>query len=143
MMRRSVILACVAPIAAVAWDSPAAAHETKVKGLGIVHPWVSATAAVPAEAVVHLKIKNSGKSDARLTGATTPRAAKVELRDGSAAAPAKEIVIKAGKTAEFSAKGPHLVMTGLSKPLGAYDTFDMTLTFSGRPAIKIEVMVEE
>jgi copper(I)-binding protein len=128
-------------LAAAAMAAPAAPHSHKAKGLEIVHPW---TPAQPkgAEAVrVFMTIKNtSGKPD-RLLSASTPRAAKVELRAAGKGAAA--FVVRNGQELSLYGDGPSLVLTGLKTPLHAYDDFKMTLVFEKAGRVAIDVMVEE
>ncbi len=78
--------------------------------------------------------------------ASASNAAKTELRAGAppdaeggviAAIPVGrgEVNLKRG--------GPHILLTGVKKPLGAYDSFLMTLTFERAGKVEVEVMVEE
>ena len=39
--------------------------------------------------------------------------------------------------------GPHILLTGVKKQLGPYDSFLMTLTFARAGKVEVEVMVEE
>ena len=94
-----------------------------------------------AAARVYMIIKNaSGKSD-RLLSASTQRADKVELH--SAGKGAAAFVVRNGKELALYGDGPSLVLTGLKKPLHAYDDFKMTLVFEKAGPVAIDVMVEE
>ena len=73
---------CMLFLLAVAIAPPAAeAHSHKRKGLEIVHPWTSATAAAGAAVAVCMKIKNRSGAPERLLSASTVAAAKTELQE--------------------------------------------------------------
>jgi hypothetical protein len=124
------------------------AHSHKRKGLEVVHPWTPAMLERGATTTtIYMTIK-SGRDD-RLIGATTTLATKVELHepagDGAAgdskAVPA--VAITAGKPVELSRKGPRLVVSGVKRPLNAYDSFKLTLVFEKAGRMVVEVTVEE
>ena len=127
-MIRALALAASFVLAA----SAAHAHSHKLKRLEIVHPWC-------------IETEDTAKPD-RLLRASASSAAKTELRAGAppdaeggviAAIPVGrgEVNLKRG--------GPHILLTGVKKPLGAYDSFLMTLTFERAGKVEVEVMVEE
>ena len=128
-------------IAALAATSGASAHVAKHKGITIVHPWVAPSGdVVPAETAVYMKITNTGKAPDRLLSASSPRAAKAELR-GSDQPDARAVVsveLRPGQETR-----PNVRLLGLNKPLTTYDTFPMTLVFEKAGRFDIEVMVEE
>jgi periplasmic copper chaperone A len=142
-------------IAAVvaAWCSQAGdlwAHSHKQKGLEIVHPWCSATSDPSIKSTaVYMLIKNRTRKLDRLIGATSTSAQKIELREPAKAAPGAEtrivasVAVKAGQEVALKRTGPHLVLSGLAKPLAPYDSFLMTLIFQRAGKIEIEVVVEE
>jgi copper(I)-binding protein len=39
--------------------------------------------------------------------------------------------------------GPHIVLSGLKKPLRAYDSFALTLVFENAGTVNVQVSVEE
>jgi copper(I)-binding protein len=127
---------------------PATAHSHKKKNLEIVHPWTPETVQKEsATARVFMSIKNGGRVADRLVSASTARAHKVELaagekgaEDGKSSAP---FSIGPGKVLVLHAKGQHLVLTGMSKALHAYDDFKLTLVFEKAGRIVVDVVVEE
>jgi periplasmic copper chaperone A len=50
---------------------------------------------------------------------------------------------KAGGELILKRDGPHIVLTGVKKQLGAYDAFTMTLVFERAGKVEVEVQVEE
>lgn len=127
---------------------PATAHSHKKKNLEIVHPWTSETRQKgAATARVFMTIKNSSRAPDRLLSASTPRAEKVELSAGDAAAvdgkSAARFGVDAGKALVLRPGGLHLILTGLKQPFHAYDDFKMTLVFEKAGQVMIDVVVEE
>jgi copper(I)-binding protein len=127
----------------------ALAHSHKQKGLEIVHPWCFETADASVKTnAVYMLIKNLTKRADRLIGASSTRARKIEIREstGEATAPTRAIsgvTIKGGQEAALKRAGPYLLLSGLAKPLGPYDSFLMTLVFERAGKIEVEVVVEE
>jgi periplasmic copper chaperone A len=136
MRRLLFALGLAAPVAA----GSATAHETKHNNLTIIHPWVHETEA--PDAILHVKIKNTGGGGERLVRASSPLAAKVAVLDPDGK---KTRGLSIAGRGEFSVQkgGAQIVLSGITKPLRAYDTFDVTLVFEKAGAIKVQVTVEE
>jgi len=141
-----MIKALALATAMVLLASAAHAHSHKLKTLEIVHPWCIETEDITKPVVVSMTIRNAGAKPDRLLRASASSAAKTELRAGVppdaeggviAAIPVGrgEVNLKRG--------GPHILLTGVKKPLGAYDSFLMTLTFARAGKVEVEVVVEE
>jgi periplasmic copper chaperone A len=135
---------------AVAIAPPAAqAHSHKRKGLEIIHPWTFATATAGATVAVCMKIKNRSGSTERLIGASTTAATRTELLepagDGAPGAtkPAAAILIAPGADTTLERNGAHLRLSGVKKPLGAYESFKLTLVFEKAGRVTVDVAVEE
>jgi copper(I)-binding protein len=116
------------------------AHETKQKSLTIIHPWVHETEA--SQAVLHVKIKNAGSTGERLLRATTPLAAKVTVLDAQGRE-AKSLAISRRGELSVQPGGPQILLSGLTKPLRAYDSFGLVLVFEKSGEVNVEVTVEE
>ena len=130
-----LVLALLAPTAA-------SAHGYKHKGLEIIHPWTRATAGTfVTTVVVSMTIKNRSGSADRLIGASSPFSASVQVRQPNGKTGA--LPLGNGKTVELKQKGPHLLLTGFTRPLEAHETFVMTLEFEKAGPLVVEVMVEE
>jgi len=125
----------------------AQAHTHKFKTLEIVHPWCVETEDTANSVVVSMTIRNTGSKPDRLLRVSAPNTAKTELRSGVRPDAEANVIssVRAESKSEVTLKrgGPHILLTGMKKPLGAYDTFPMTLTFERAGKIEIEVMVEE
>jgi copper(I)-binding protein len=142
-MIRALALAAAALLAA----SAAQAHSHKLKTLEIVHPWCLETEDTTKPVVVSMTIKNAGGKPDRLLRASASGAAKTELRAG--APPEAEggviasVPVGGRGTVDLKRGGPHILLTGVKKPLSPYDSFLMTLTFERAGKVEVEVMVEE
>ena len=139
---KAFALAAVLVLAA----NTAQAHSIKAKSLLIVHPWCIETDDTTKPVVVSMTIRNAGKAD-RLLRASTLEAAKTELRAGVPPDAEGDVIpaIPVEGRGEVNLKrgGPHILLTGVKKPLSAYDSFLMTLTFARAGKVEVEVVVEE
>lgn len=127
--------------------SAAQAHSHKLKALEIVHPWCIETEDTAKPVVVSMTIKNAGSKPDKLLRASASSAAKTELRAGVSPDAEGGVIasVPVGGRGEVNLKrgGPHILLSGVKKPLGAYDSFLMTLTFERAGKVEVEVMVEE
>jgi hypothetical protein len=137
MLKRLSMFACIGVVALV---TGALAHEIKHKAITIVHPWVMETE--QPEAVLSLKIKNAGEATERLLRASTPLASKTLIVD-SVSQDGKALSIPGRGGLMLRSDGPHIVLSGLKKPLRAYDSFALTLVFEKAGSVNVEVSVEE
>ena len=124
------------------------AHSHKFKSLEIVHPWCIETSDTAKPVAVFMTIRNAGGRPDKLLRASTSLAAKAELREGGAAPEAMSKVIGSvavSSRGEIDLKrgGPHILLSGMKKQLGAYDAFVMTLVFERAGKVEVEVQVEE
>jgi len=142
-MIRALALAASLALAAGA----AHAHSHKLKRLEIVHPWCIETEDTAKPVVVSMTIRNAGAKPDRLLRASASNAARTELRAGAPPDAEGSVIasVPVGGRAETNLKrgGPHILLTGVKKQLGAYDSFLMTLTFERAGKVEVEVMVEE
>ena len=136
-------------VATIAIGSGAAsAHEFKIGDIEIEHPWSRATPGGAQVAVGYLVIRNKGKSDDRLIGATAEVAGKVEFDemtslDGVMRMRSLDggVAIPAGGRIELKSGGTHAMFKALKRPLKPGDKIAGTLTFehAGTVAIHYEV----
>jgi|SRR5438552_16854162 len=143
LMKSSAIVVATTMLAATAH-----AHSQKFKKLEIVHPWCIETSDTAKPVIVSMTIKNAGERPDKLLSATTSMAAKAELREAGAGPATEGKVIKTvpvGSHREVDLKraGPHIVLIGMKKQLGPYDSFFMTLAFERAGTVEVEVTVEE
>jgi len=134
-------------IATILLASTAHAHSQKFKALEIVHPWCIETEDTGNPIVVSMTIRNTGSKPDRLLRVSAPNAVKTELRAGVPPDAEGNVIasVSVGRKSEVNLKrgGPHILLTGMKKPLGAYDSFPMTLTFERAGKVEVEVTVEE
>ena len=135
-------------VAAILVATAAHAHSHKLKRLEIVHPWCIETNATDKTVSVYMTVRNSGQRADRLISARTAIAAKAELFGAAATAaqeakPVASLETKAGGELVMKRNGPHIVLTGVKRQLGAYDAFALTLVFERAGKVEVEVQVEE
>jgi periplasmic copper chaperone A len=125
------------------------AHAQSSADIEISHAWARATPASAHNGAIYLTITNHGKDEDRLTGASTPAAAKAELHNsvndnGVMKMRAMDgVAIKPGGSAAFKPGGMHIMLVGLAHPLKAGDSFPVTLDFARAGAKTVTVMVEK
>ena len=147
-MLRRALAAIAALIAACA---PALAHDTHAGDIAIVHPF--ATPTIPGTttgAAYFTRLENVGGGADRLTSASTPAAARVEIHtmavdaqgvmrmreiDALALAPKSSLQMRPGA-------GLHLMLVGLKAPLKEGARFPMSLQFERAGKVEVEVVVE-
>ena len=144
MKIKTLALAAAALLVATA----AQAHSHKFKKLEIVHPWCIETSDTAKPVIVSMTVRNAGGRPDKLLSAKTPMATKAELREGGAAPDSEgnvigSVVVTSHGAVDLKRAGPHIVLSGMKKPLGAYDAFPMTLVFERAGKVEVEVQVEE
>jgi len=146
MTRR--VSAYVAALTLIASTALAQAHSHKVKKLEIVHPWCLETNDTAKPVIVSMTIRNAGGRPDRLLSATTSMAAKAELRQAGTEPETEgkvigSVAIGSRGTVDLKRAGPHILLSGVKKQLGAHDAFPMTLRFERAGKVEVEVQVEE
>lgn len=134
------LLHAAALVATLMLVSPGAAHERTHKTIKIVHPWVPETQ--DGEVVLRVTLKNSGAKADRLLAVSTPIATRVAIIDGGGKE-GRGLPIPARGELALAAEGPHILLSGLKKPLYAYDDFEVTFEFEKVGVVKVDVIVEE
>jgi hypothetical protein len=113
----------------------------------ITGAWARPTVAAVPNGAVYLTVANHGSLDDRVTGVSTPVAAKTEMHTTiddhgvMKMRPLAALPVKAGKTAAFKPSAAHIMLVGLKQPLKAGDSFPLTLTFAKAGRIETKVMV--
>ena len=137
-MRVSRRLLLAAPAVLIA--TRAIAHSYRLGDLMIGHAWCLPSETSTTMAFMPLAVVE-GRPDA-LVSASTPVAAGVEFRpaiDGPATA-RWDIVPR--RPIGMRRDGPHLLLTGLRRPLKVRDRFPLTLAFERNGPKEVEVWVE-
>jgi len=138
--------------ALAAWATTGArAHDFRIGDLSIDHPYATpSNPAVATGAVYFRGIRNRGRADDRLVGASTPVAERVELHrmrmDGDVMRMREipAIVLPAGQTVQLRhGQEIQLMLTGLKKPLVEGERFDITLRFEKAGETTVKVWVQQ
>lgn len=136
LISRRTILALPAALAA----GEAFAHSYRHGDLMIGHAWCLPSEAATTRAFMPLAVVQ-GRPDA-LTGASSPVAAAVHFIPVAGQPPADRWDIVPRRPIGMRADGPHIVLTGLKRPLRVRDRFPLTLVFERNGPKEVEVWVE-
>lgn len=136
MPSRRLILALPAALAA----GQALAHSYRHGQIMIGHAWCLPSEGPTTKAFMPLAV-TQGRADA-LVAASTPVAEAVLFhpRADGPSAPRWEIVPR--RPVGMRADGPHLLLTGLKRPLRSGERFPLTLSFEQEGAKEVEIWVE-
>jgi copper(I)-binding protein len=118
-------------------------------GIVLKDPWSPATPNGAPTAAAYMSIENHGRSDDRLTGGSTPVAAKVEVHEMSMAhgimsmhAITGGLAIPAGNSVSLEpAANYHLMISGLKSTLKEGTDLPLTLHFAKAGDVHVEVPV--
>ena len=113
-----------------------------------VSAWVAAPAAGATAASAYVELNNPTMYDVYVISATAEGVATtVELRAGLAPGgspvPVPEFAIPAYGSVAAAASSPHLRLVGLTRPLVAGDTVQLSLTTDGGATLKITAPVRQ
>jgi copper(I)-binding protein len=92
-------------------------------------------------AQVFFDVVSTGKYGDSVVGVTTPVARQAQLVD-AAGAPLPRVEIAGATPVKFTAEGPHVVLTGLTRPLARSETFIVTLQFEKSGGLGVVTVVE-
>ena len=135
-MKRRLFIAAPALLVA----GHALAHSYRVGDLMIGHAWCLPSDATSTKAFMPLAVVE-GRPDA-LIAASTPAAAKVEFRPVANGPATGRWDIVPRRPIGMRQDGPHLLLTGLTRPLKIRERFPLTLTFERNGSKEVEVWVE-
>lgn len=90
---------------------------------------------------VFFDVVSTGKFGDIITGVSAPVATQAQLVDAPGAA-LPRLEIPGATTVKFTAEGPHVVLTGLQRPLTSRETFVLTLQFEKSGGIGVVTVVE-
>lgn len=126
------------------------AHDYKVAGLQVGHPWARPTVPGQPSGGAYLSIENKGKAGDKLIAVTSPVAKSTEIHtmsmDGNVMKMREvgSIDIKPSeKIAMQPGNGYHIMLIGLSQPLKTGDKIPLTLTFEKAGKLEVSVYVED
>jgi copper(I)-binding protein len=109
--------------------------------------WSRPTVSAAMAGVVYVTVKDSG-APTTLVSVSTPIAAQAEMhqsvmRNGMMEMlPVKSLPIAPDAPITFSPDGYHIMLTGLTQPLSAGQTFPLTLTFANGGSVTTTVTVQ-
>ena len=153
MIRKLIAAAALSSIAILAGcqaspEANAPAAEAAASSIALTDPWSRETAEGQNAGGAFMTIANTGTAADRLTGGSTPVAARVEihtmtmendvmrmrqLEDGLEIPAGGEVTLKPGSF--------HVMLMDLKQPLKAGDTVPLTLTFKGATTVETELEV--
>ena len=116
--------------------------------IAVSDAWARPTIGSSTQGVIYLTITNTGSTPDRLTGASTPAAAKVELHKMDMSGSMMQmraiasVAIAAGDSIEFSPGGDHIMLEGVKAPLKVGDTIKLTLEFETAGDVSVDVPVK-
>lgn len=134
-------------VVAAALALPAAAHEYKLGGLEIIHPWARASAGDAKNGAAYLDVVNKGGETDRLIAASTPAADRAELHQHVSEngimkmRPVEAIEIAPGQHIVLQPGGFHIMLMGLAAPLVEGESFPLTLTFEKAGNVEVSVTI--
>ena len=146
--RRQAWLAVAACLFASLLGATLHAHDYKVGGLSIAHPWARETAVGQVVGGGFMTIRNGTAKADVLLSATSPMAKDVQIHTtvitngvmqmreakGGLTIPAKGVL-------ELKPGGNHLMLMGLGQRLTPKSRVPVTLTFKNAGQIKVELVV--
>jgi len=134
-----------AVITAMLAATVATAHEFKIKDFEFIHPWTREPAPGIKDVAVYMTLRNMASTEDRIIAVSSPFATQGELRAGKVNGEVQigAIAIGGNATVALDADRPHILLRGLTEPLGGYQYFPLILTFERAGQMEIEVYVEE
>jgi copper(I)-binding protein len=119
---------------------PVLAHSYRHRDIMIGHAWCLPSEAASTRAFMPLAVVQD-RPDA-LIAASTPVAGAVEFRPVANGPAVARWDLAPRRPVGMRTDGPHLLLTGLTRPLRIRDRFPLTLVFERNGAKEIEVWVE-
>ena len=116
-------------------------------GVTVQEAWARATPGGASSAAAYVTLMGGAQTDA-LIGASTPLAKTAGVHESSndhgvmKMRPVTSLPIPAGKMVSMTPGGFHIMLTGLSKPLAASESFPLTLQFQHAPPVTVQVKVQ-
>ncbi len=148
------VLLVSAALASGCGNDKASHHEAKTacagEGIVVSDAWVRAAPAGRPMSAGYLTLCNGGETTAALTGALFGGAANVELHASSldengvaSMTPLASLPVPVGGEASMAPGGAHIMLIGLTAPLEAGETVEMTLEFENAPPQTVSFEVRD
>jgi copper(I)-binding protein len=115
-------------------------------GVTVREAWARATPGGASAAAAYVTLMGGTQDDA-LVGASTPAAKVADVHDSvndngvMKMRPVASVPIPAGKMVALKPGGFHIMLTGLSKPLTAGESFPLTLQFQHAAPVTVQVKI--
>jgi len=120
------------------------AHSYELGDLAVGHIWAPQPVDGSGNIPIYAGVLNSSSKPVSLVGATTSVAGTVRIRkakNGSVRWP-EAIKFEPGRPFALAPWREHLWVTGLKRPLGEGDSFDLTLDFGSAGTLDVTVVIE-
>src|SRR5690625_4653469 len=124
------------------WITAAAAQDIQIEDA-----WARASIGQVANSAAYLRIENSGEKPDRLIAVETTAAERAELHDHlmeddiARMVEVEAIPVGAGESIALEPHGLHIMLIGLTEPLRAGDSVDLTLHFEEQGAMELDAEV--
>jgi copper(I)-binding protein len=126
----------------------AAARAGAQDGQGAIQVLAAWSRATPGPtAAAYLELRNEAPAADRLVGALSPIAERIEIHEHRMAdgvmsmGAVPSVDLPTGETVSLAPGGRHLMLFGLSRPLGPGERFSLTLRFQAGGEITVEAKV--
>lgn len=146
-MRSGLALALFLVLPLAACHGGAAKTEAGAHDLRVDNAWIRLAAAPSGPSAAYFTIQG-GKADERLTGVTSPQAARAEMHQTMTGdhnmtmmAPLKEVLVPAGGTVTFAPGGRHVMLFGLDPAAAPGSEVRLDLVFAGGRKLSTEARV--
>ncbi|MGE3275174.1 MAG: copper chaperone PCu(A)C [Vicinamibacterales bacterium] len=117
-----------------------------VQSVSAVSAWMPPAEQTAKQAPLYVTIENPTMYDVYIVKAKTDVAENVEFHESDGFGgdePVKDFTIPAYESLEILSRGPHIVLTGLKRPLKEGQTVTITLTTDGGQDIEIKAEVRK
>lgn len=125
------------------------ATDLTEKTIEVSDPFIRAVPPGASNTALFMTLKNKGKTDMVISGASSPvaKAAEVHMTTHKGGMMQMhhipELTIKAGESIPFTPDGYHIMLIGLKKPLKEGAIVPLTLKFKNGDILKIEAPVHK
>lgn len=122
----------------------AQAHSYELGDLAVGHIWAPQPVDGSGSIPIYAGVLNSSSKPVSLVGATTSVGSEVRIRkakNGSVRWP-EAIKFEPGRPFALAPWREHLWVTGLKRPFGQGDSFDLTLDFGSAGTLDVTVVIE-
>jgi hypothetical protein len=129
-------------------QAPGQTAGVRVGKLLIANAWSRPTPPAATVGVVYFSVSNEGSIADRLVALSSPIASRVEIHDSHETHGVVEmravasLECPAGTSVKFGPGGLHVMLIGLTRPLIAGTTFDLSLQFRDAGVVALQVPVE-